>query len=61
VHVTGVVSEVDLNEVMLGSLYKLEASDRKSKSSSNKKPRMCFKIYNCDFFAISETSRRDFF
>jgi hypothetical protein len=33
----GVVSEIDLNEAMLGSLYELKASGRKSKKSPNKK------------------------
>jgi hypothetical protein len=34
----GVVSEIDLDEAKLGSLYDLRASGRKSKKSSNKKP-----------------------
>jgi hypothetical protein len=33
----GVVSEVYLNEAMLDSLYELQASDRKSKKSPNKR------------------------
>jgi hypothetical protein len=33
----GVVSEIDLNEATLGSLYELKASGRKSKKSPNKK------------------------
>jgi hypothetical protein len=33
----GVVSEVDFNESMLGSLYELEASGQKSKSTSRNK------------------------
>jgi hypothetical protein len=33
----GVVSEIDLDEAMLGSLYELKAAGRKSKSSSVKK------------------------
>jgi hypothetical protein len=33
----GVVSEIDLDEATLGSLYELQASGRKSKKSSNKK------------------------
>jgi hypothetical protein len=35
----GIVSEEDLNEAMVGSLYELQASSRKSKSSLNKKPK----------------------
>jgi hypothetical protein len=38
-HLVGVVSEVGLDEHGLNSLYELKASNRKSKSSSNKKPR----------------------
>jgi hypothetical protein len=34
----GVVSEIDLNEAILSSLYELKASGRKSKKSPNKKP-----------------------
>jgi hypothetical protein len=34
----GVVWEIDLNEVMIGSLYELKASGCKSKKSLNKKP-----------------------
>jgi hypothetical protein len=34
----GVVSEIDLDEARLGSLYELRAYGRKSKKSSNKKP-----------------------
>jgi hypothetical protein len=34
----GVVSKVDLNDAMLGSLYELQASGRKSKSSYSKNP-----------------------
>jgi hypothetical protein len=33
----GVVSEIDLNEATLGSLYELKASGRKSKKSLKKK------------------------
>jgi hypothetical protein len=33
----GVVSEIDLDEATLGSLYELQASGQKSKKSSNKK------------------------
>jgi hypothetical protein len=33
----GVVSEVDFNESMLGSLYELKASGRRSKSTSRNK------------------------
>jgi hypothetical protein len=33
----GVVLEIDLNEAMLGSLYELQASGRKSKKSPNKR------------------------
>jgi hypothetical protein len=33
-----------LNEAMLGSLYELQASCRKSKSSSNKKPKKRVKV-----------------
>jgi hypothetical protein len=33
----GVVSEIDLDETMLGSLYELKAAGRKSKSSLVKK------------------------
>jgi hypothetical protein len=34
----GVVSEIDLNEAMLGSLYELKAFGRKLKKSPDKKP-----------------------
>jgi hypothetical protein len=34
----GVVSEIDLDESRLGSLFELQASGRKSRKSSNKKP-----------------------
>jgi hypothetical protein len=37
INLVGIVSEVDLNEAMLSSLYDLQASGQKSKSSSNKK------------------------
>jgi hypothetical protein len=42
----GVVSEIDLNEAMLGSLYELQASGRKSRKSSNKKPSNRVKVPN---------------
>jgi hypothetical protein len=35
----GFVSEVDLNEEMLGSFYKVQATGHKSRSSSIKKPK----------------------
>jgi hypothetical protein len=41
-----IVSEGDLNEAMLGSLYDLQASSRKSKSSSNKKPKKRLSLQN---------------
>jgi hypothetical protein len=41
-----IVSEGDLNEAMLGSLYELQASSRKSKSSSNKKPKKRLSLQN---------------
>ena len=43
-HLVGEVSEVGLDEDDLYSLYELKASRRKSKSSSNKKPRKRSKI-----------------
>jgi hypothetical protein len=43
-NLVGIVSEVDLNEAMLGSLYELQASVQKSKSSSNKKPKKRVKV-----------------
>jgi hypothetical protein len=43
-NLVGIVSEGDLNEAMLGSLYELQASCRKSKSSSNKKPKKRVKV-----------------
>jgi hypothetical protein len=42
----GIVYEVDLDEAMLDSLYELKASSRKSKSSSNKKPRKGLSLQN---------------
>jgi hypothetical protein len=44
INLVGIVSEVDLNEVMLSSLYDLQASGRKSKSSSNKKLKKRVKV-----------------
>jgi hypothetical protein len=38
-HLVGEVLEVDLDEDRLYSLYELKAFGRKSKSSSNEKPR----------------------
>jgi hypothetical protein len=43
-NLVGIVSEGDMNEAMLGSLYELQASCRKSKSSSNKKPKKRVKV-----------------
>jgi hypothetical protein len=43
-NLVGIVSEVDLNEAMLGSLYELQASVQKSKSSSNNKPKKRVKV-----------------
>jgi hypothetical protein len=40
----GIVSEGDLDEAMIGSLYELQASSRKFKSSSNKKPKKRIKV-----------------
>ena len=36
-HIVGEVSEVSLDETMLGSVYDLQASSRKSKKTSGKK------------------------
>jgi hypothetical protein len=41
-----IVYEVDLDETMLDSLYELQASSQKSKSSSNKKPKKGLSLQN---------------
>jgi hypothetical protein len=40
----GVVSEIDLNKAILGFLYKLQASGRKSRKSPNRKPSKRIKV-----------------
>jgi hypothetical protein len=40
----GAISEIDLNEAMLGSLYELQASGHKSRKSPEKKPSKMIKV-----------------
>ena len=45
-HLVGEVSEVDLDESRLGSIYDLQASGRKSKKASSKKSKKSQKVAN---------------
>jgi hypothetical protein len=50
----GVVSEIDLDEAMLGSLYELQASGQKSKKSSDKKPWITLAYSNLSIFLMKK-------